>query len=192
VLRALNAIRIADLEVNGEDNMQSTKIAVMFGCVFLLAVSARADKVTSDYDHAVNFSNYHTFMWIREPESGDPFMGKRIMTAVNAELEARGMRQVSDGADLAVGANVATEEKHTWQTYYDGSDWWWGGGWSWTTERTYEVGTLTVDLFDAHTRKLVWQGVGIATVPSKPEKRTRRNNKVIEKMFRAFPGGVSE
>ncbi len=162
----------------------------MFGLVFLLARAARADKVTFDYDHSADFSHYHTFMWVREPEPEHAFMKERIMAAINRELAAKGMREVSDGADLAVGANVATEERHTWQTYYDGSDWWWGGwggSWAWTTEYVYEVGTLTVDLFDAESRKLLWQGVGVDKVSQKPEKRTKRTSELVEKMFRNFP-----
>ncbi len=167
--------------------MQTQKLSVMLGFVFLLAANARADRVTSDRDHRVNFSKYKTFMWVHEPEPREAFMKERIVASVNAQLVARGMRQVDDGADLAVGANMATEEKHTWETYYNGDGWGWGSGWSVTKEKTYEVGTLTVDLFDAHTRKLVWQGVGTDEVSPKPEKRTKETDKQIEKMFKHFP-----
>src|SRR4051794_6240687 len=103
--------------------MRSRQISAMLAFVFLFAISARADKVTSDYDHTVSFSKYHTFMWVREPEPEYGFMKERIMAAVNAELTAKGLREVNDGADLGVGANVATAEEHTWQTYYDGPGW---------------------------------------------------------------------
>jgi len=159
----------------------------MLGIVFLTAIVAFADKVTSDWDHTVNFSKYKTFMWIDKPQTDEPFMQDRIMAAVNAQLTLRGLRLVSDGADLAIGANLATEQKHTWETYYSGSGWGWGSGWSTTEERTYEVGTLTVDLFDAATKKLVWQGVSVDTLSRKPEHRTRDYDKSIEKMFRGFP-----
>jgi hypothetical protein len=170
----------------------------MLGLVFLLAIVARADIVTSDYDHTVSFSKYHTFMWIHEPEPKEPFMKERIMASINAQLLARGMRQVDDGADLAIGAHIATEEKHTWETYYSGGDWgWWGdwgswGGWAETIENTYEIGTLTVDLFDAQSRKIVWQGVGSDTISPKPEKRTRHTDRQIEKMFKRFPMGTEQ
>ena len=177
----------ANLEVQG-DKMRSRKITLMLAFVFLLAMPAHADKVTSDYDHAVNFSKYHTFMWVREPEPEHAFMKERIMAAVNAQLTARGLSEVDEGADLAVGANVALTEAHSWETYYDGSDWSWGG-WAWTTENTYLVGTVTVDLLDAQTRKLVWQGIGVDEVSSKPEKRTKHSRKLVEKMFRDFPPG---
>ena len=167
--------------------MRSPKITLVLGLLFLVAGVARADKVTADYDHSVDFSKFKTFMWIHEPEAQDPFMKDRIKRAVNEQLQARGLRLVGDGADLGIGAELATEEKHTLETYYSGSGWGWGGGWATTTERTYQVGTLTVDLFDTRTKKLVWQGVAVDTLSRHPEKRIRDNNKEIEKMFREFP-----
>ena len=154
-----------------------------------MAGAALADKVTTDYDHSVNFSKYKTFMWIQEPQSNQPFMKDRIVQSINAQLKARGLRLVGDGADLAIGANIATEEKQTLETYYNGDGWGWGGsGWSTTRVKTYEVGTLTVDLFDAHSKKAVWQGVATDTLPRDPEKRTKDYDKQIEKMFKEFPG----
>ena len=83
-----------------------------------MAVLARADKVTSDYDHTVNFPQYKTFMWIQKPKCKEPFMAERIVSAVNAQLMAKGLREVSEGANIAVGANFATEEQHELETYY--------------------------------------------------------------------------
>jgi len=169
--------------------MRLRRVSIVLGLVILLAVAARADKVTSDFDHDIDFSKYKTFMWVQAPNTPDPFMQDRVMDAVNSQLNIRGLREVKEGADLAVGANMATEEKQTWETYYNGTDWGWGPTWSETTEKTYLVGTLTVDLFDARSHKIIWQGVGVDTLSSKPEKRTKENNKQIEKMFRYFPYG---
>jgi hypothetical protein len=179
----------------GEVIMQQLKIFALVAILFFSATVARADKVTADFDHTVNFAKFKTFMWINGPGISIPFMKDRVMRSVNQQLTQRGLRQVSDGADLAVSANLATEEKHTWETYYDGAwDWGWGGGggWATTTERTYEVGTLTVDMFDAQTKKLVWQGVSTDRLHSDPRKNTKDSNKSIEKMFEKFPFGYRE
>ena len=175
--------------------MRSSKIGIMLGIILLLAVVARADRVTADRDHAVNFSEYKTFMWIQKPKSNEPFMADRIVEAVNAQLRLKGFREVNEEADMAVGANLATEEQHEWETYYDGSGWGWGwdgGGWATTKVKTYEVGTITVDLFDARGKKLMWQGVATDEVSSRPQKRTRETDKQIEKMFKKFPLGPDE
>jgi hypothetical protein len=167
--------------------MRIKKLTNILGILFLTAGTALADKVTTDFDRKVDFSKFKTFMWIQEPNPEAAFMRDRIVQAINAQLEARGMRLVSEGADMAVGSHVATEEKHTWETYYTGG---WGWGWDGTAtsvERTYEVGTLTVDLFDANTKKLVWQGNATDELSSKPTHQTRDFLKQVEKMFRSFP-----
>jgi hypothetical protein len=145
-------------------------------------------------------------MWIEEPEPMEPFMKERIVKAVNLQLQSRGLCLVNEGADLAIRANLALEEKHTWETYYTGSGGWggewgpcgggWGGGWGWgscgsgwatTTERIDHVSTLTVDMFDADSNELVWQGTATDKISSKPEKQTKKYAKQVEKMFRKFP-----
>ena len=173
--------------------MRQTKIFVVLGILLLTTTALRADKVTFDYDHNVNFSKYRTFMWMQEPETPDPFMKDRIVRAVNAQLAARGLRQVTSKPDLVIGAGLTTEEKEVVDTYYTGGGWGWdGGGWATTEVRTYIVGTLTVDLIDSRTRKVIWQGVATDKLSRKPEKRTKDSDKWIEKMFRGYPPGFFE
>src|SRR5215831_20849880 len=156
-----------------EGKMRRVLVSVSLAIILLSSVGARADKVTSDYDHTVDFSKYRTFMWIEGSQVDEPFMKDRIMRSVTELLTSRGLRQVHDGADLAIGVHLATEEKHTWETYYSGSAWGWGSSWSTTEEKIYQVGTLTVDLFDTKTNKLVWQGVSTDTLSSRPEHRSK-------------------
>jgi hypothetical protein len=167
--------------------MRSSKIVITLGIMFVLApMAARADKVTASFNHAVDFSKYKTFMWIQKPEFQDPLGEERIVTAVNAQLVNKGLRQVSEGADFAVGANLATEQRHTRETCYDGSSWGWDS-WSTTKMKTYEVGRLTVDLFDGHTRELAWEGVAEDEVSTDPIKRTSETFREIKKMFKGYP-----
>jgi hypothetical protein len=169
--------------------MRPTKIFVVLGILFLTTTAVRADKVTFDYDHNVNFSKYRTFMWMQEPETADPFMKERIVKSVNLQLTARGLREVKSKPDLVIGAGLATEEKQVLETYYTGGWGWDGGGFSTTEVRTYFVGTLTVDLIDSCTHKVIWQGVATDRLSRKPEKRTKESDKWIAKMFRGFPPG---
>ena len=85
--------------------------------------------------------------------------------------------------------------QRTLNTFYDG----FGGGWRWgggfgtatTTVQTYEVGTVIVDVFDAHTKEAVWRGTSEKTLSSNPEKNAANLNKAIDKMFRNFPPSSS-
>ena len=100
--------------------MRPTKIFVVLAILFLTTTAVRADKVTFDYDHNVNFSRYRTFMWMQEPDTPDPFMRDRIVKSINAQLAARGLRLVTSKPDLVIGAGLATEEKEVVETYYTG------------------------------------------------------------------------
>jgi hypothetical protein len=172
-------------------------LKVMLGLLVLFAVAgtANAQTVTTDHDPNANFSQYKTFMWINRPHvPADPLMEQRIIDSVSAALTAKGWRQVSEGADVGVSAHAATKEEHTLETFYDG----FGGGWGWhrwggglgeaiTTPQTYTVGTLVIDLFDTHTKQLIWRGAATATLSNKPDKDTKKLDKAVDKLFKDFP-----
>jgi len=44
-----------------------------------------------------------------------------------------------------------------------------------------------VDLFDSHTKQLIWRGVATETLSEKPDKDTKKLNKAVEKLFKDFP-----
>ena len=169
--------------------MRLTRMSVGLGLILLIAIVAFAQKVTTDYDHAANFSQYKTFMWLKEPNTEDPLMKQRIIDAVNTELTEKGLQLVRDNADLNVAAHISTRQKQTLNTFYDGyPGWGWGmGGMATTTVQTYEVGTLVVDLFDSGTKRVIWRGTATATVPDKPEKKEKKIEKALDKMFKDFP-----
>ena len=58
-----------------------------------------------------------------------------------------------------------------------------------TTVRTYQVGTLVVDMFDTKTKQAIWRGSAQGTVPSSPDKANQMVQAGIDKMFAAFPPG---
>jgi hypothetical protein len=88
------------------------------------------------------------------------------------------------------------ETHQTLNTYYDG----FGGGWRWgglgdsfgdstTTESTYKVGTLVVDLFDSKTKTLIWRGSASDTLSDKSDKNIKHLDKAVDKLFERFPPG---
>jgi hypothetical protein len=86
-----------------------------------------------------------------------------------------------------------TQNHQTVNTYYDG----FGGGWRWgggfgdatTSVDTYKVGTLVVDMFDAHTKKLIWRGSASGTLSDKSDKNIKNFDKGVQKMLDHFPPG---
>ena len=151
---------------------------------------ALAVKVTTDYDHRVDFTRYRTYSWLKV--EADPLWTDRIRDAVDAELQAKGWVRVAEGGDASVAAFQSTHQEPRIETFYNG----FGGGWYWngfgdgiaTTTVTYvSVGTLVVDMFDGHTKKLIWRGVATDALSHKPEKNEKKLEKAVKEMFEHFP-----
>jgi hypothetical protein len=148
-------------------------------------------KVSTDYDHKADFGRYHTYSWIGV-RAGNSLWQDRIMGAVDSQLAAKGWTKVASGGDASVSAFGRTVERDTLQTFYDGFPGWgwhgWGGmGTATTTVTPERVGTLTVDVFDSATKKLVWRGVATDTLSSKPEKNDKKLDEAVGDMFEHFP-----
>ena len=149
--------------------------------------------VHTDYDHHADFARYRTYSWVGA-NAGNSLWQSRIMSAVDSSLAAKGLTRVESGGDLAVSAFGRTREQDTLQTFYDGfPGWgwragWWGGGGMATTETIPEkIGNLTVDLFDGHTKQLVWRGEASDVLSDKPEKNEKKLEHAVTEMFDKFP-----
>jgi hypothetical protein len=181
----------------------NVKHRILFSMVIaVLSTTASLAEVKTDYDRAVEFSHYKTYSW-GKVHTEDPLWGDRIKAAVASALAAKGWTEVESGGDVSVMAMEMTEAHRTLQTYYDS----FGGGWGWrrwgggfgsgfgestTTEETYQVGTLVIDLFDTNARKLVWRGSASDTLSDKSDKNIQRLDKEIGKMFEHFPSEVKK
>jgi hypothetical protein len=160
----------------------------------LFATASFAQQVKTDYDRSADFNQYETYSW-QKVQTQNPLWVDRIKAAVNSALEAKGWTQVESGGDVSIVAMEMTQSHQTLNTYYDN----FGGGWGWrggfgdgfgdatTTESTYKVGTLVVDLFDSNTKKLIWRGSASDTLSDKSDKNIKNLNKGVEKLFDRFP-----
>ena len=177
-------------------NMQRTIFASV-GIVLLFASASFAQQVKTDYDRGADFGQFKTYIW-EKVQTQDQLWVDRIKEAVNTALAAKGLTPVESGGDMAIVAIEMTKNQQTLNTFYDG----FGGGWGWrrgggfggfgdatTTTDTYKVGTLVVDMFDAHTKKLVWRGSASDTLSDKSDKNIKNLDKGVQKMFDHFPPG---
>ncbi|MGO4220320.1 DUF4136 domain-containing protein [Lysobacter sp. TAF61] len=171
-------------------------LALSLALVSFVAVAA-TPKVTTDSDPAANFAAYKTYYWAMKPEGGSPLMQQRIVAGIDARLQAKGWT-LAEGGDVAVAANISRSQKQSLDTFYTGTGmggWGWRGGWGGgmgmgnasTTVRTYDVGTLVVDMFDAKSKQAIWRGTASGTVPSNPDKAAAGLDKGLDKMFASFP-----
>src|SRR3954447_21641252 len=175
--------------------MKILRFITVYAAVSLVAaVAGFAQHVQTDFDHQANFAQYKTFFW-QEIKPGAPLWDSRIKSAVDAQLDAKGLTQVADRGDIAIVAIKTSQTQRTLQTFYDG----FGGGWRWrgfggfgestTTEQDYQEGTLVIDLYDGKTKQLIWRGSTESVLSDKAEKNEKTLDKGVAKMFKDFPPG---
>ena len=164
--------------------LASVGIALLFGSALV------AQQVKTDYDRSANFSQFKTYSW-EKVQTQNQLWVDRIKEAVSAALTAKGLTPVESGGDIAIVAIEMTKSQQSLNTFYNG----FGGGWRWgggfgdatTTVDNYKVGTLVVDLFDAHTKTLLWRGSSSDTLSDKSDKNIKNLDKGVQKMFDHFP-----
>ena len=164
--------------------------------VAILSASASSAEVKTDYDRNADFSRYKTYSW-GKVQTQNALWVDRIKAAVTSALAEKGWTEVESGGDISIMAMEMTEQHRTLNTYYDnfggGWGWRWGGGFgdgfgtATTTEDTYEVGTLVVDLFDTNNKKIIWRGSASDTLSDKSDKNIKKLNMDVQKMFDHFP-----
>jgi hypothetical protein len=169
---------------------QRIVLTVVLAVIFF-SIPALAQKIETDYDHSVHFTQYHTYSW-GHVHATDPLFEPRIRDAVDRDLKAKGWQQVLSGGDVTVTAVLVKKDKAEYTTFYDGL----GGGWRWrgwgssmatTTVENIPVGTLVVDIYDSNSQQLVWRGLAHEQLSDKPEKDTQKLQKAVDKMFDKFP-----
>lgn len=170
--------------------MRKSSLALLLPVAAGVALLFAAD-VKTDYSHSADFAQYHTYSWL-QVRAGNELWIDRIKGAVDQQLTAKGWQKVPDGGDTAVAAFGSTKTQQSLQTFYDG----FGGGWFWggfgpdmatTTVQNIPVGSLVVDIFDGHTKKLIWRGTAQSTLSDKPEKNEKKLDHAVSEMFEHFP-----
>jgi hypothetical protein len=172
----------------------------------LVALSACSSMaVESDWDTSVDFSVFQTFGMIDNTEPGvSALIDQRIRSAIRSDLESKGLRLVDDYAvaDLAVGYEVATQQRATYHTVHSG----WGAsgfrtsharfgasvGTSRTVRNDYTVGTMIIAVFRMEDRALIWEGSGsdVLARTQGPEESAQMINEAVQKILGDFPPGA--
>lgn len=190
-------------------------IGLAMAAASLWPVAAAAQKVGYDVRQQVELARPKTFGFknlpavrpdTRQTTTFDsPFIDERTNAAIAAQLEQRGWTRNDEHPDVVVVTRRTFWKEYTtygpyWGPYYSPAGWWgpypygWGYGWStWGTDSIYAVeelrGSLTVDLEDAATGRLMWRGVGEKHVHerSKPSSRVKHVNDQVQEIFKKFP-----
>lgn len=165
-----------------------------------LVAGCASNPVTSDYDSSADFAKYRSFNFVaRETTDGEPYkslLDKRLEAAISSEMQARGYSLVEAGAesDLVVDYHAHVEDKQKIVSSPEPMHW--GRGWydPWPTYNNnvrtvdYKQGTLIINLVDAASKQMVWQGTMQGTVKrSDLENPSAAVTNAVSMMFSEYP-----
>lgn len=146
----------------------SLLVAWLGGCAAAPRVDvARAPE--TDFSPYATF-NFHEPLGTDREQGTTTILSQNLMQATRAELEARGYRYVEDGADLQVNFFVESKEvveslrrrpdvSFSYGLFHRHYGVW--TGYDREVEQ-YTEGTLHVDVVDAESNRLVWEGISRA------------------------------
>jgi hypothetical protein len=175
---------------------RSPAALILVGLPMLAACASKMPiRIDAQRSPTANFYAYRTYDWLTpqdeargQPRGGRALLNWRIRTAVERELSARGFERVSSGRpDVLVDYRVEIREKNT-QTFGDYMAYRQSGGQEWLTEAYvfgYHEGTVTIEVEDAATRKMVWRASAAGLVD--PEAQAELVTDTVRRMFERFP-----
>lgn len=169
-------------------------LALPIMALFFLG-SCTSVRVASDYDRSANFGTYKTYAFyktgIDKAEISD-LDKKRILRAIDEEMTRRGFVK-SNHPDLLV--SIFTKEKKEVDVYnnnYMGwyyNPWMWGPGFYGSNVSSRTEGSLYIDLIDANSKELVWQGKGVGNLGNidNVKKKEERIKEFVSEILGAYP-----
>ena len=172
--------------------MKLIKLLSVLG--FFILTSCSSVYVNMDYDKKANFENYKTYAYnkisVDKLEISD-LDKKRILYALDAAMPTKGFSK-SENPDVLI--NIFTKERERVNVYNNmgwGPGWGWGMGWGmgmgFTQSTTTPEGTLYIDIVDAKTKELVWQGLGTGYLTTNFEKKDERIAEFVSKILEKYP-----
>ena len=157
-------------------------------------------KVSSDYDRSVDFSTYKTFsMYDFKAKGGVNQLNKdRIVRYIKSEMTRKGLIETDRNPDLMINAVTVMKDKKslTASTNYYGYgglyrpySYWAVPASGSTTISTYDYkdGSLVIDVVDAKTKRMIWEGTGYAQIDRKPKNPEEVISEVVTKIMQGFP-----
>ena len=167
-------------------------ITLGFAALLLFPRIVVGQKTSFDFDNTADFSTFRTYAWREGTPAGEHFLDRRIVSAIDSQLAAKGLKQSDERPDIFVLYHLALGTRKSVSGFGTGSGpFGWHGGLDTLDARMYEipVGGLVIDVVNASKRELVWRGVGIdeIDVNAKPEKRDKAISTAVQKILRNYP-----
>jgi hypothetical protein len=166
----------------------------------LCSAHAFAQKITSDFDKATDFSTFKTYAWA--PGTASPYhnLDLYIQMVVDEAFSKKGMRRVDPKeADLLVAYFAAGDTEVSMGGFTDptftatggvpinGTTMWSSGVAVGAVGSSIRKGSLAIEMYDRRQQKMVWQAAAKDTMKEKMAERTAQLDKALVKMMDRYP-----
>lgn len=159
-------------------------IGVLLSVLVLLSQSwPDPGKVVSSVDKGADFDSVRTYAWERGVEPVDKSVGKLITAAIDAELAARGLKQVDQpSADVivrydAVGNTYVDLDELQRATKKDPN----------AVAPTKALGSLVISMHRNRSPQRMWMGHARDVVDATPAAREASVRKIVAHVFSTYP-----
>ena len=178
-------------------------ILFFFTSMLILSCSSTLN-VSTDFDRRVDFSKYKSFTFYQLTDKGpglSQLNQNRIVNAIKGELIKAGFIENSANPDLLINATAIVKERkeisattnyYGYGGYY--RPYYWGPSYMGPTTynvNEYKDGSLIIDVVDASTRKLLWQGTGNKEIDVPLKNPDKEIPAAVTKIMSGFPPQAS-
>lgn len=187
------------------NRIKSNKAMKSFLLFFTMAFAAscvESLKITSDYDREVNFAAYKTYSIDKLTTTGsvNQLNTERIIKSIRSEMKKKGFTENMSSPHLLVHAATIVKDKislsayNNSYSYYRPYSFWRMPASGYATIQTseYKDGTLIIDIADATTNKLVWEGTGYSEITKQPKDPDAAISKAVARIMEGFPAGTTK
>lgn len=146
---------------------------------------------TASVGRSPEASRYVTFFVQTGNAQDNGDVDRELHAGIVTALVDRGMVETSpEEAEAVVIVNRATAGRRSRDSFYQG----WGG-WAWRVEdarlpnglETYDAGAVVIDIFDAWTKTLVWDGSTPHALPADARASDHTLARAVNRLFEHFP-----
>jgi len=168
------------------------KAAIVLGIVAAGLTPACSSMTTAvDYDHTINWSQFHTFALAEGTKDPVTFTQKRIEDGITQQLTSKGWTVATSNPDILVYSHVVLSSEKQWNATSMGGFGYrgWGGmggGMATATQTNIPIGTLIVDMVNPKTHEMVWRGTAQDQVSGTGADRGQIDQ-AMQALFKNFP-----
>ena len=169
----------------------ATSLAIL-AVALTLACSSATTAV--DYDHTIDWSQFHTFALAEGTRDPETFTQRRIEDGITQALTSRGWTVATSNPDVLVYSHTVLTSEKQWTSMSTGGFGYRGWGGMRTasaTQTNIPIGTIIVDMVNPKTHEMIWRGTAQDQVTGTGADKGKVQQ-AIQALFRNFPPGSAK